>query len=667
MLHAHAAEPASLTFAAGEHVPYIGSALPENGYVAELVREAFARAGYRVKIEFYPWARAQLLAEKGEINGLLPVFRERDANAGDGFLYSAPFPGDTIGLLKRKDFDFPYSQADVEHPEALLASMKRLRIGMVRGGVTPSLLSNAKSLAIETVNDDVQNLDKLERDRIQLALIDKYTAADLMVNQRPHLVGKLEFLKPALEQREFRVGFPVARKDAKQLAAAFNEGLSGMRSDGTLERILKKHGLFIPPKGDQRKVQLVIGTVNNSDMERMQSLSAEFERSHPDIRLVWRVLDENTLRLRLLSDLAISDGQFDVMTIGTYETPLWARRGWIVPLNPPESYDVNDLVPTVRQGLSHNGRLYALPFYAESSMTYYRKDLFARAGIAMPAAPAYADILRFAARLHDPANGVYGICLRGKPGWGENMAFIGTMVNAYGGRWFDEAWRPDLDTPAWEAALKMYRDLLKYGPPDAGRNGFNENLKLFAQGSCGMWIDATVAAGTLFDAKHSHVALQLGYAAAPTAVTAKGAAWLWSWALAVPSSSTHQKEAAEFVAWATSKEYVQSVAKQYGWVAVPPGTRKSTYLNPAYASAAPFAKFVINAIEQADMENATAKPKPYLGIQYVGIPEFPAIGNMVGAEVAKAVRSEQSMARALSRAQERVLEQMKSSGYLRTD
>ncbi|MBV8466847.1 MAG: sugar ABC transporter substrate-binding protein [Burkholderiales bacterium] len=397
----------------------------------------------------------------------------------------------------------------------------------------------------------------------------------------------------------------------------------------------------------------------------MRELSKGFEQQHPDIELDWRVLEEGTLRQRLMSDVAIADGQFDVMTVGTYEVPIWAKQGWIVPIaHLPPRYDVDDLLPTVRAALSFDRELYALPFYGESSMTYYRTDLFRQVGITMPAQPSYDEIADYAARLHDPAHGVYGVCLRGKPGWGENMALIGTMVDAYGGRWFDERWQAEIDGPAWHAAIGRYLDLLKrFGPPHAEQNGFNENLKLFADGHCAMWVDATVAAGSLFDPRQSRVANDLAYVAAPVAKTTRGTAWLWSWALAIPASSAHQRAAQAFVTWATSKEYVAQVAKRYGWIAVPPGTRRSTYANPGYRKAAPFGLFVEQAINSADLQTATLEPKPYIGIQYVGIPEFPAIGNQVGEEIARVLRGEQTADQALKRAQLLTVEQMKVGGY----
>jgi len=184
---------------------------------------------------------------------------------------------------------------------------------------------------------------------------------------------------------------------------------------------------------------VTIATVNNGDMIRMQRLSKVFEQQHPDVKLNWVVLEENVLRQRLTTDIATQGGQFDVLTIGTYETPLWGAKSWLEPITglPPE-YDLEDIFPSVRQGLSVNNTLYALPFYGESTITYYRTDLFKQAGLSMPEQPTWTQLGEFASRLHQPDQGQYGMCLRGKAGWGENIALMSTMANAFGARWFDE-------------------------------------------------------------------------------------------------------------------------------------------------------------------------------------------------------------------------------------
>ncbi|KPQ26711.1 MAG: ABC-type sorbitol/mannitol uptake system substrate-binding component SmoE, partial [Halomonas sp. HL-93] len=161
----------------------------------------------------------------------------------------------------------------------------------------------------------------------------------------------------------------------------------------------------------QAETELTVATVNNNDMVIMQSLTDEFEEAHPDITLDWVVLEENVLRQRMTTDIATEGGQFDVMTIGTYEVPIWAERGWLSPLdNLPDDYNEDDLLTSVRDGLSHDDTLHALPFYAESSMMYYRKDLFEEAGIEMTDEPTWEEVREWAGKLDGMEDGLAGIC-----------------------------------------------------------------------------------------------------------------------------------------------------------------------------------------------------------------------------------------------------------------
>ena len=262
---------------------------------------------------------------------------------------------------------------------------------------------------------------------------------------------------------------------------------------------------------------LTVATVNNADMIRMQRLTSDFTTKNPGVTVKWVTLEENVLRQRVTTDIATKGGQFDILTIGTYEVPIWAKQGWLLPLEKlGAGYDVDDLIPPIRAGLTVNGKLYAAPFYGESSMIMYRKDLFEKAGLKMPAAPTWDFIADAAKKLTNRPTETYGICLRGKPGWGENMALLTAMANSFGARWFDEKWKPEFDGPEWKKTLTFYVDLMKAaGPPGASTNGFNENLALFNAGKCGMWIDATVAASFVSNPQESRVADKVGFALAP--------------------------------------------------------------------------------------------------------------------------------------------------------
>jgi sorbitol/mannitol transport system substrate-binding protein len=415
-------------------------------------------------------------------------------------------------------------------------------------------------------------------------------------------------------------------------------------------------GIFfsiLAPAAPAPEVTLNIATVDNGDMIRMQKLSGHFTAAHPGVALNWITLDESILRQRATTDIATGGGQFDVVTIGTFETPIWAERGWLLPLDTmPEGYDVDDLLPAIRAGLSFDDVLYAVPFSGESAFTLYRTDVFEQAGLEMPTAPSWAFIKQAAAAISRKRDDVYGICLRGKPGWGENMAILTAMANAHGGRWFDMDWRPQLDSEAWATALHDYVSLLNaYGPADATANGFSETLALFQAGKCAIWIDATVAASFVINPRESRVADSTGFALAPGTGLGKRSNWLWSWALAIPATSRHQDAARLFVAWATSREYTELVANTDGWANVPPGTRMSLYKNPAYLDAAPFAEMTLASIQASDPDKPSVDEVPYRGIQYVDIPEFPGIGTAVGERFAKALAGEISTEEALENAQ----------------
>ena len=416
--------------------------------------------------------------------------------------------------------------------------------------------------------------------------------------------------------------------------------------------------------GAARAEEIVVATVNNSDMIIMQKLSSKWEEQTGN-KINWNVLEENVLRQRLTTDIATKGGQYDVMTIGAYETPIWAKQGWLLKLDDlGADYDYGDLLAPVKAGLSYDGTLYAVPFYAESSMTWYRKDLFEKAGLTMPDQPTYDQIRQFADKLTDRSKNQYGICLRGKPGWGENMAFLGTLVNSYGGAWFDMKWKPLIDSDPWKKAITYYNDLMKAdGPPGPTADGSNEVAALFQGGHCAIWVDATAHAGRIFDPKQSQVYDKAGYAKAPVAVTPKGNAWAWSWALGIPSSTKKAAVAKDFVKWATSKDYIKLVAGFQGWVAVPPGTRQSTYDNPDYQKAAPFAKTVLEALLSTDPAHPTLNPVPYTGVQLVAIPEFQAIGTTVGQDIAASLAGTETVDKALANGQRATESVMRRAHY----
>ena len=413
-------------------------------------------------------------------------------------------------------------------------------------------------------------------------------------------------------------------------------------------------GAFSAQAGGHAK-ELTIAIVNNGHMINMQKV-AEAYTEETGVTLNWVALEEGVLREQVTSDTATGGGQYDIINIGMQEAPIWGQAGWIEPLEFGAEYDIDDMLPAIRNGLSHDGTLYAAPFYGESSMVMYRKDLTDAAGVTISDNDSWENIRAAAAAIHNPDD-VYGVCLRGKPGWGDNMAFITTVVNSFGGAWFDADFRPQLDSQAWNDAITFYVDLLgTYGPPGSEGNSFNEILALYNEGKCGMWIDATIAASFL---EVDGVA----YAQSPNAGNPVGANWLWAWAMAVPTGTDKSAEAKAFIEWATSKDYIQAVADhpEFGWGSVPTGTRASTYASAEFQAAASFASAELAAIESAAPEATDLKP--YVGVQFAAIPEFPEVGSAVAQEMAAALSGAKTVEEALADAQAAADAIMQEAGY----
>jgi sorbitol/mannitol transport system substrate-binding protein len=392
---------------------------------------------------------------------------------------------------------------------------------------------------------------------------------------------------------------------------------------------------------------LNVAMVANPQMVSLQKLAGEFEKQYPNIKLNLLVLAENEIRDRIRTDVSTGAGQFDVVTIGMFEAADYAQQGWTVdvgtPLQADANYDYADVFPAMISALSgEDGKLYAAPFYGESCMLYYRKDLFEAAGLTMPENPKWSEIADFAAKLKKEDE-LYGIVLRALPGWGEFGAPLTSTINAFGGRWFDEDWKSQLASEKSAAGIKFYTDLLiNSGQPGATTSGFTECENLFIQGKAAMWMDATSAADLLGSSELNPQAANTGFANPPTAEIESN--WLWAWAFAIEKGTAHQDAAVAFVKWATSKDYVQLVSQQLGWGSVPSGVRASTYADQGYKDyAKDFADLVLSIIERQDPTKCCVDPVPYKGLQFVGVPEFVTLGDDVTKELANVIAGNENI------------------------
>ena len=411
-------------------------------------------------------------------------------------------------------------------------------------------------------------------------------------------------------------------------------------------------GLVVVQQRSGGDVTLTLATVNNGQMKDMESLKGEFEAANPGIKINFQVMEEGDLRSSVTSDVANKAGQYDIVTIGAYEVPQWGANGWLTDLTAGLSdaaYDVGDILPPVKDALSVDGKQYAVPFYGESSILMYNKEILDAAGVKMPNNPTWQQVAAAAKKVNNADHA--GICLRGKPGWGDLFAPLTTVVQTFGGTWYDMDWNAKVNAPEFVQAVTFYKDLLaSAGQKDPVSYSFNECLTALKTGKVAMWYDASVAASML-EADDSPVKGKMGYAHAPIVKT-KESGWLWSWNLAVPANTQNKDAAVKFIKWATSKEYHQLVGSKLGWSLVPPGARTSTYSIPEYKeAAAAYAPITLEVMSAVNPKQPGVNPQPWVGIQYVAIPEFQDVGNQVAQLVADALAGRITVKEALEKGQ----------------
>ncbi|MBB5937762.1 ABC transporter substrate-binding protein [Streptomyces zagrosensis] len=402
--------------------------------------------------------------------------------------------------------------------------------------------------------------------------------------------------------------------------------------------------------------------VNNPQMTELQRLTKRHFTEETGIEVNFTVLPENDVRDKISQDFSNQAGQYDVATISNFEVPFFSDHGWLHDLGPylakDTSFDQRDILAPVRQSLTaDDGKVYAEPFYGESSFLMYRKDVFAERGLTMPAEPTWQQVAALAAKTDGARPGMKGICLRGLPGWGELTAPLTTVVNTFGGTWFNADWQAQLTEPEFVKATEFYVDLVrKHGQSGAAQSGYAECLNNMTQGKSAMWYDATAAAGSLEAAK-SPVKGKVGYVKAPVVKT-PSAGWLYTWAWGLQKASKKPDDAWRFISWASSKEYEALVGRESGWANVPAGKRASTYARPEYrAAATAFADITHRSISATRPRDPGVQPRPVAGIQFVGIPEFTDLGTKVSQEISAAIAGRQSVSDAL-RSSQKMAEQV---------
>jgi sorbitol/mannitol transport system substrate-binding protein len=400
-----------------------------------------------------------------------------------------------------------------------------------------------------------------------------------------------------------------------------------------------------------------VAVVGNPQMLDLKKLTKDNFTKETGITVNYTVLPETNTLDKITQDIATQAGQYDVMNALINQIPTFADNGWLQDLGTSaaadKAFDYSDILPQHLDSLKgKDGKVYGIPFTGESSFLMYRKDVMDAKGITVPLHPTWNQVADIAAKADGAQSGMKGICLRGLAGWSEVLGPLTTVVNTFGGTWFTKDWQAQLDSPEFTAATKFYVDLLqKHGEVGAAQSGFTECLTAMEQSKTAMWYDSTAAAGLLEDPSSSPVAGKIGFAYAPVNKT-KASGWLSNWDWVVPKTTKKSAAAEKFIHWASGKDYQLLVGSKLGWNRVPAGTRASTYAIPQFKDvSAAYGELQLKSLESANPTNPGLQPRPTVGTWYVGIPEFPDLGDKVAQQISAAIAGRQSVETALANSQ----------------
>jgi sorbitol/mannitol transport system substrate-binding protein len=419
--------------------------------------------------------------------------------------------------------------------------------------------------------------------------------------------------------------------------------------------------------------RIVVASVNNLEFVTVKELLPEFNKLYPNIQVDFQVIPENEVRAKITQDVTTQSGINDVVTIGPFEVPMWAKQGWLAPLDALKddpAYKFEEIFPAYIDALSADGHLYAAPNSAQASMLYYRKDILDAAGLTMPEAPTWDQVVEIARKVHNPSQGVYGLCLRGLPGWGQMGAPLGTVINTFGGRWYDKDWNAQVTESHFAAAVDFYvKTLQELTPPGVTQFGNLEVGQCITTGQGAIAYDDSSWTQVFFDPNTNPYADKMAVAMAPVKEAgSKPSQWFWTWTWAIPNSAKNKEAALAFIKWVTGPDYLPFAVPLKGWGKMPGPARQPMYepgsLYEQFAK--PFMSVLQKTLATVDGVNGTHyADTPYRGNQYVQIPEFQDLGNKCTQEFAGAVVNQQSVSDALAKCQQYAEDVAVTGGYKR--
>lgn len=222
-----------LNIATLEYPPYCSQQLPGQGFVSEIVIEAYKRVGYRATITFYPWSRAMMLARKGKVEAL--AFLWHSKKRAEWLVFSDPFElPTTMVFLKNKKRNIKFRRYE---------DLKDYRIGYILGYAYAEAFYEAPLRRFKT-HSNKQLMDLLIRDKIELAITDKIVGMSVLRSDFPQHYKNFDAVEPPIETRKTFLAVSKTIPNHNSIVEDFNRGMELIKNDGTFKKILKKHNIY---------------------------------------------------------------------------------------------------------------------------------------------------------------------------------------------------------------------------------------------------------------------------------------------------------------------------------------------------------------------------------------------------------------------------------------
>jgi multiple sugar transport system substrate-binding protein len=314
----------------------------------------------------------------------------------------------------------------------------------------------------------------------------------------------------------------------------------------TLIALILVAALAVLAGAQAREIRVLLA--NHPYGELLKAAIPEFEQSS-GVKVNVESLQESQLTTKLTTEFATGSSSVDVfMTRPLQEGKMFYKNGWYAPL---AGYDFADFPANALNVATFGAKVYIVPLVTEWEVLYYRKDLFQKAGVKVPA--TFAELEAAARKLNDPAAGIAGIASRGKGA--AAVTQMSSYVYNYGGLYLDKGKAVFNSKPALEAVRYYGRLLGSYGPQGVTSMSWENIMPLFQAGKVAMWTDASVFYGQIVDPAKSQVpAESVGIATFPAGPRQNTPYIVVSWGMAIAKKSKNREAAMQFLEWATGKE-----------------------------------------------------------------------------------------------------------------